>query len=59
MIRQVLTSRETAELLGVTPGRVRQLARAGKLKPYQRTPYGRLYALMDIEEYLTKHKATT
>lgn len=46
----MLTTAQAAERLGLTPGRIRQLARAGVLRSVK---IGRdwLYRLEDVEEY--------
>lgn len=44
-----LTTKEAADVLGVTPERVRQLARDGRLK-FTETRFGRLFDRRSVEK---------
>ena len=47
-VADLLAPHEAARLLKVTPQRVAQLAKAGKL-PFEQTPLGRVYHRTDVE----------
>ena len=47
----MLTTGQAAALLGCCPQHVRKLARRGEL-PYEETPYGRLFAVADVNARL-------
>ena len=53
---RLLSPAAAARLLGVTPGRVVQLAEAGQL-PATRTALGRLFALADVERLKSEREA--
>jgi len=44
----LLTTKEAARVLNLSPDRIRQLARAGELK-FVESPYGRLFPLEEVE----------
>ena len=57
---KLLVSSEVAHLLGVTPARVRQLARAGTLKPVGTLGIGvRLFRRKDVEALQRSRRSTT
>ncbi|WP_034388469.1 helix-turn-helix domain-containing protein [Deinococcus sp. YIM 77859] len=49
--RDLLTTEEVAAALGVTPGRVRQLVRDGRLKPEEITRRVHLFRREVVEAY--------
>lgn len=54
-----LTTQETAEALGLTSGRIRQLRRAGVLVPDVETRLGNLYAPETIERLRAEREAAS
>ena len=46
-----MTTAEVAQRLGVTPSRVKQLRKAGRLVPKFQTTLGYLYLPSDVERY--------
>lgn len=48
---ELLTTDEAAERLGMTPGRVRQLIRAGKLTPVRRIDKAYMLRTEDVDAY--------
>lgn len=49
MPSEILTTSETAKLLGLSPERIRQLHRSGKLEAKQTSTGQRIFLLVDVE----------
>ena len=49
MRSEILTTSETARLLGLSPERIRQLHRSGKLEAQQTSTGQRIFMLADVE----------
>jgi hypothetical protein len=48
---ELLTASQVARRLGLSAERIRQLARAGRLQPAQRSPLGQLWAADAVEAF--------
>ena len=56
-VEQAIGTAAAARMIGISEGRVRQLADAGVL-PFTRSPHGRLFDVGDVDTLIAERKRT-